>query len=231
MTDSSVNLNREANLPKIVDKKEKAARIGSAAIPVFRKLGYDRTRMADIAQAAGVGKGTLYEYFRNKDEILRFEFQRYFDAFQSGALAATAEADSPGARLLSLIDFAVAHVTEWEDHCTVYVDYFGSVRSDADAAYSLSNIYAEIEGVIRVLIEDGQASGEMDGDLDPSATAELLVAVFEGVVLHRVFGERRSTPESLRAPALRLVTRGVFLAPLPDHQAGQSNDEATSKSR
>jgi len=205
-------------LPKIVDKKEKAARIGSAAIPVFRKLGYDRTRMADIAEAAGVGKGTLYEYFRNKDEIFRFEFQGYFDAFQSGALAAMAGAGSPGARLLSLIDFAVAHVTEWEDHCAVYVDYFGAVRSDADAAYSLSKIYTEIEDVIRVLIEDGQASGEIDGGLDPSATAELLVSVFEGVVLHRVFGERRSKPESLRAPALRLVTRGIFLAPLPDRR-------------
>ena len=61
-------------MPRIVDKKEKAARIGSAAIAVFRKRGYHATRMMDIAEAAGIGKGTLYEYFRNKDEIFRFEF-------------------------------------------------------------------------------------------------------------------------------------------------------------
>jgi AcrR family transcriptional regulator len=116
MTDGSVIIEEKRDMPRIVDKKEKAARIGSAAITVFRRLGYHRTRMVDIAEAAGIGKGTLYEYFRNKDEILRFEFERYFAAFQSGAAAAMAEADSPGSRLLSLVHFAVEHVTEWEDH-------------------------------------------------------------------------------------------------------------------
>ena len=121
-------------MPKIVDKKEKAARIGSAAITVFRKLGYHGTRMVDIAEAAGIGKGTLYEYFRNKDEIFRFEFERYFAAFESGAAAAMTEADSPGGRLLSLVEFAIDHVNEWEDHCAVYVDYFGSARLEEGSA-------------------------------------------------------------------------------------------------
>jgi AcrR family transcriptional regulator len=214
-----------------VDKREKAARIGSAAITVFRRLGYHRTRMADIAQAAGIGKGTLYEYFRNKDEIFRFEFERYFLAFQSGAAAAMAEAGSPGSRLLSLVHFAVEHVTEWEHHCAVYVDYFGSGRGGEERDFSLSNIYAEIEDIIRLLIEEGQASGEIDGELDPGATAELLVAVFEGVVLHGVFSERQREAKSLRATALRLVTRGVFAESVPNRQAAKSEGERVEKGR
>jgi len=218
-------------VPRIVDKKEKAVRIGSAAITVFRRLGYHRTRMVDIAEAAGIGKGTLYEYFRNKDEILRFEFERYFAAFQSGAAAAGAEADSPGNRLLSLVHFAVEHVTEWEDHCAVYVDYFGSARSDGEAAFSLSNIYAQIEDVIRLVIDEGQASGEIDGALDPGATAELLVSDFEGVVLHGVFAKRRRKAESLRPTALRLITNGIFVDPLLDGLAAKSEDESVKGTR
>lgn len=214
-----------------MNKQEKAARIGSAAITVLRRLGYHRTRMADIAQAAGIGKGTLYEYFRNKDEIFRFEFERYFAAFQSGAAAAMAGAGSPGSRLLSLFRFAVEHVTEWEDHCAVYVDYFGSGRSGDEAAFSLSNIYAQIEEIIGLLIEEAQASGEIDGDLDPGATAELLVSVFEGVVLHGVFSKRRRKAESLRDTALRLVTRGVFAGPLPSLQAAKGEGERVKRSR
>jgi AcrR family transcriptional regulator len=206
------------NVPRSVDKKEKAARIGSAAITVFRRLGYHDARMVDIAQAAGMGKGTLYEYFRNKDEILRFEFERYFAAFQSGAAAAMAEADTPTDRLLSLVHFAFDHVTGWEDHCGVYVDYFGSGRGGEEAAFSLSNIYTAVEDIIRLLIEEGQASGEIDGGLEPGATAELLVSFFDGVVLHGVFSERRSKAESLRAAALRLLTGGVLAGP-PDRQA------------
>lgn len=200
-------------MPRIVDKKEKAARIGSAAITVFRKLGYHGTRMVDIAEAAGTGKGTLYEYFRNKDEIFRFEFERYFAAFESGAAAAMTGADSPGGRLLSLVGFAIDHVNGWEDHCAVYLDYFGSARSEKAAPFSLSNIYAEVEGTIRRLIEEGQACGELERDLDPGATAELLVSVFEGVVLYGVFSNRWRAPVAIRDTALRLITRGVFTGP------------------
>jgi TetR/AcrR family fatty acid metabolism transcriptional regulator len=216
-------------MPRIVDKKEKATRIGSAAVTVFRKLGYHRTRMVDIAEAAGIGKGTLYEYFRNKEEILRFEFERYFAAFESGAAAAMTEADSPGGRLLSLVEFAIDHVKEWEDHCAVYVDYFGSTRLEEAAPFSISNIYAEVEDTIRLLIEEGQACGEIERDLDPGATAEFLVSVFEGVVLYGVFSERRGTPESLRDTALRLITRGVFTGPPKRRRVAKSAEESAER--
>jgi AcrR family transcriptional regulator len=216
-------------LPRIVNKKEKAARIGSAAISVFRKLGYHGTRMVDIAGAAGIGKGTLYEYFRNKEEIFRFEFDRYFAAFQAGAAAAMTEAHSPGGRLLSLIEFAIDHVNEWEDHCAVYVDYFGSARPERTEPFSLSNVYAEVEATIRVLIQEAQTCGEIEPDLDPGATAELLVSVFEGVVLYGVFSERRRTPESLRNTALRLITRGVFTE-LPRSRRPSNGEEESAGS-
>jgi AcrR family transcriptional regulator len=216
-------------VPRIVDKKEKAARIGSAALTAFRKLGYHGTRMVDIAEEAGIGKGTLYEYFRNKDEILRFEFQRYFAAFEAGAAAAMAKADSPGRRLLSLVEFAIDHVNEWEHHCAVYVEYFGSARLEEGAPFSLSNIYGEVEHTIRVLLEEGQACGEIERDLDPGATAELLVSVFEGVVLYGVFSERRRTPESLRAAALRLITRGAFTGLPKSHRAAKSPTDSAER--
>jgi AcrR family transcriptional regulator len=213
-----------------VDKKEKAARIGSAAITVFRRLGYHDARMVDIAQAAGIGKGTLYEYFRSKHEILRFEFERYFAAFQSGAAAAMAEADTPGGRLLSLVHFAFDHVGDWEDHCGVYVDYFGSGRRGEEAAFSLYDIYTAVEDIIRLLIEEGQASGEIDAGLEPAATAELLVSFFDGVVLHGVFSERRSEADSLRAAALRLLSGGILAGP-PDHQVEKSRNERFERGR
>jgi AcrR family transcriptional regulator len=230
MTDESVIIRKDPCLPRIVDKEEKAARIGSAAIAVFRKLGYHGTRMVDIAEAAGIGKGTLYEYFRNKDEIFRFEFQRYFAAFESGAEAAMTEAGSPGERLLSLVEFAIDHVNQWDHHCAVYVDYFGSARRAEEAPFSLSNIYAGVENTIRLLIEEGQACGEIEPDLDPGATAELLVSVFEGVVLYGVFSERRRTPESLRDTALRLITRGVFTSPPRSLRAAEGEDEPPGRS-
>ena len=218
-------------MPKIVDKTKKVEQIGSAAIKVFRRLGYHKTRMVDIAEAAGTGKGTLYEYFRNKDEIFQFEFERYFAAFQAGAAAAMASADSSGSRLLSLVRFAIEHLTEWEDHCAVYVDYFGSGQAADQAVFSLSNIYGEIEDIIRRLIEEGQASGEFDVDLEPGATAELLVSLFEGMVLHGVFSERRRKDNSLKTTALNLVSRWLFAAPQPIQQTAKTKTELGKRKR
>ena len=63
--------------PKIVDKEEKKRQILEAAIRVFAKFGLPNTRMLHIAQAAGIGKGTIYEYFRSKEDL----FIAAFNAF------------------------------------------------------------------------------------------------------------------------------------------------------
>jgi len=210
MTDVSVIYERKNEMPRSVDKKKKADAIGAAAIKVFRELGYHRARMADIAAGAGIGKGTLYEYFSNKAAILEFEIERYFSAFESSVVTAMAEEDTAGRRLLSLVGFAFDHVTQWEDHCVVYAEYFGASRTEERGRFSLSRIYAEMQDVIQALLEEGQASGEIVRAVDPVSTAELLLSVFDGVVLHGVFAGRRYETESLRQAAFTLITRGLF---------------------
>ncbi|MCD4828626.1 MAG: TetR/AcrR family transcriptional regulator [Candidatus Cloacimonetes bacterium] len=49
-----------------IDKKE---RIAQAALEVFKKYGYHKTSIADIAKEAGLGKGTIYYYFDSKEDI------------------------------------------------------------------------------------------------------------------------------------------------------------------
>src|SRR3546814_8314834 len=56
-------------MPKIVDKDAKRLSLIEAAAIVFAREGFARTKMAHIAAEAGVGKGTLYEYFASKNEL------------------------------------------------------------------------------------------------------------------------------------------------------------------
>jgi AcrR family transcriptional regulator len=53
----------------MAEKNQKRTDILTAARALFREKGFHSTKMEDIAQRAGVGKGTLYEYFKNKQEI------------------------------------------------------------------------------------------------------------------------------------------------------------------
>ena len=196
-------------MPKIVDKKEKARAISAAALKVFRELGYPGTRMADIAQRAGIGKGTLYEYFKDKADILRFAFDEYFTIFANGIIEAIKDKASPSDKLLSLIDFSLHRASEWEDHCAVYVDYYGAARTDGKGRFSLSAMYGHMRHILLDLIRDGQAAGEIDTSFQPAALAEVLLSVFDGIILHRIFEGRETDPGPLEVATIKLVKKGL----------------------
>ena len=58
-------------MAKKVDKKARAKEIAYSALSVIADRGVDQTSMNDIAKATGIAKGTLYEYFSSKDELIR----------------------------------------------------------------------------------------------------------------------------------------------------------------
>jgi TetR/AcrR family transcriptional regulator, repressor for uid operon len=198
-------------MPRIVDKEQKAKDIALAALRVFNQVGFHQARMADIAVAAGVGKGTLYEYFKDKLDILRFELDRYFLAFKEGIAASICNVQSPRERLLAVIDFSFAHVEEWEDHCAVFVDSFSLARTEEKQRLTLDGMYEEMRTMLVVLIREGQKAAEIRNELQPAATAELLVSLFDGIVLHGVFTERSSGIESVKAAAISILTEGMIV--------------------
>jgi len=71
--------------PKIVDRDKKRAEILHAAMKVFAAQGIHNFRMIDIAVEAGVGKGTLYEYFPSKDDLIISCFHQFFEDYQAHA--------------------------------------------------------------------------------------------------------------------------------------------------
>ena len=200
-------------MPKIVDKKDKRKMIADAALKVFRKHGYPKTRMLDIAQAAGIGKGTVYEYFKDKADILRFAFDQYFNLFAQGVYQAIKGQQKPSEKLLSLVDFSLQHAAKWEDHCAIYVDYFGAARTDTGSIFSLSGMYDQMKSILITLIGEGQGAGEIDRDFDPVVVSELLVSIFDGIILHRVFEEPTIDRNDLRKAALTFIKNGLLMQP------------------
>ena len=52
------------------DKTIKRQLIMDAALQVFVQNGYEKTKIIDVAKTAGIGKGTVYEYFSSKEELI-----------------------------------------------------------------------------------------------------------------------------------------------------------------
>ena len=69
-------------MPKVVDYEQKKQEIAHKALYVFAYEGYHRTTMAQIAAMCHIGRSTIYEYFRNKDEIFTYTLNQCFDAVE-----------------------------------------------------------------------------------------------------------------------------------------------------
>jgi hypothetical protein len=122
----------------------------------------------------------------------------------------------PSEKLISLIDFAFQHAAEWEDHCAIYVDYFGVARTDKVGQFSLSTMYGQMKSILINLVSEGQAAGEIDKELAPAVVAELLVSVFDGIILHRIFEGQRTDRDSLRKATVSLIKNGLRIHTIND---------------
>jgi AcrR family transcriptional regulator len=200
----------DAPMPKIVDKDEKSQLIADVALKVFRRRGFTRTRMADIAEAAGIGKGTIYEYFKSKTDMLQFAFDQYFEVFADGALKAMADAAGPAQKLIALIDFSFEHIAQWEDHCTAYLSYISSEGSGTEKVFSLDSLYDTMDQLLVALIREGQAAGEIDPGIEPSSMARLFICIYDGVILHRLFENKATDRKVLHQAARALLAHGLF---------------------
>src|SRR5215203_5033544 len=80
----------------VADKREAILR---AATSVFAEKGFFNSKVADIATAAGVADGTVYLYFKNKDDVLHSVFDRAMAEFISEGRRELATIESPEARL------------------------------------------------------------------------------------------------------------------------------------
>src|SRR5580658_10791718 len=92
MSESSLSARRRRPAAGTARTGDKRERILDAAVRVFAKKGFYATRVSEVAKAAGVADGTIYLYFKSKDELLVSLFEDRVER-----LLAFLEADLPRA--------------------------------------------------------------------------------------------------------------------------------------
>jgi TetR/AcrR family fatty acid metabolism transcriptional regulator len=88
--------------PVVVNRKAKKEQIAQAALNVFSRKGYAATSVREIAEAAKVGKGTLYEYFRTKADIFLAATKQWLNRFETRFSARLEGIEDPAQRLAAL---------------------------------------------------------------------------------------------------------------------------------
>ncbi|MFP4476067.1 MAG: TetR/AcrR family transcriptional regulator [Desulfatibacillaceae bacterium] len=85
--------------PKIVDKQQKKSDIINATLELLAQKGFAKTSIAQVAKAADIGKGTIYEYFASKDDLVVAAFEARVVQLAGETALAVSHVDNPLERL------------------------------------------------------------------------------------------------------------------------------------
>jgi TetR/AcrR family fatty acid metabolism transcriptional regulator len=184
MTERSV----ENKMPKIIDKREKRGQILDAAIRVLARKGLNKTKIADIARAAGVGKGTIYEYFRSRDEIIAAGFRHFLHAIGAAVGERWTHLDRPLARLEAYFAaWGEILGSEFLGSMELVLDIWAeSVRRDKEGSvFDMAELYQEYRLMLEGLLDECIAAGELK-PVDTRVTASVLLGTLDGLLFQWV---------------------------------------------
>ncbi len=187
--------------------------IVAAAVTCFSRDGFAGTTIAAVAQQAKIGKGTVYEYFRAKEELLvdaclwccqqnQAQVHSLLGDAAHGIHAGGGDVTKAIHRLMVTVFSVVPSGSQ--SYTRLFLDLW-TVASDqpqilAQAQSRLREVYAQWEGVITFLYGAGLAQGVFRPLPDPTILARLFTAIVDGLIWQLPFRPDR-TPEALARSA------------------------------
>lgn len=174
---------------------------------VFAEQGFFQSTISQIAREAGVADGTIYLYFKNKDDILLqffgYKTKQVFQSFREEL----DKADSARGKLCNLIR---RHLEEFQNDKNMAVVYQAEARSNSRLVEKqlreMSKMYLDLTAEI---IEQGQEEGQIRKDLYVSLVKRFILGAVEEVINTWVLSGGKYDLVSMAEPLVDLIFRGI----------------------
>src|SRR4030081_2144395 len=178
-----------------------------AATRVFARNGYFNSKVADIAAAAGVAGGTVYLYFKSKEEILHW----IFDQNMAEAIAADRrlidKLSDPREKLRRIATLHLERLGADRDLAVVFqVELRGSTKFMEE--FSAAG-FAEYLGLLRSTLEEGQRAGVFRQELNAKVIAKILFGALDEMATNWILSKRRYKLGPMADQVLDIFLNGV----------------------
>ncbi|MBI3951969.1 MAG: TetR/AcrR family transcriptional regulator [Acidobacteria bacterium] len=202
---------RKAALVKANDKRTAILR---AATKVFARNGYFNSKVADIAREAGVADGTVYLYFKNKDDVLISLVNQTMEEFISTGLAKIEQLKDPCEKLRAIArmhleslgadrDLAIVFQVELRQS-TKFMEHFSATKM------------AEYLGVIREAVEEGQRKGLIRKNLNPKVVSKILFGALDEMATNWILSDKHYDLGSFADTVIDVFFNGILAQPGTD---------------
>jgi TetR/AcrR family fatty acid metabolism transcriptional regulator len=186
---------------------DKRAAILRAAINVFARNGYFNSKVADIAREAGVADGTVYLYFKSKEEILHSIFDRSVEEALGAARERVKQIVDPREKLRQIALLHLERLGADRDLAVVFqVELRGSTKFMEE--FSAAG-FAEYLALIRSTFEEGQRAGLFRAELNARVVAKILFGALDEMATNWILSKRRYKLAPMADQVLDIFLNGV----------------------
>ena len=186
---------------------DKPQRIIEAAVRVFARNGYYNSRVADIAREAGIASGTVYLYFRSKDDILIALFREKMAAFVAYVRRAIAAEPDPVAKLRRLVALHFEILESDPDLAEVVQVELRQGHKFFRGASAAE--VAEYFALIGSVLDEGVERGAFRRDLPTKVATKVLFGAMDQMATSWVLGKRTYRLSEAAGVVADLFLRGI----------------------
>jgi AcrR family transcriptional regulator len=179
-----------------------------AAMTVFARSGFHEARMDDIVQESGLSKGTLYWYFKSKEEIITAISQRLFATDIEQVESLLKAEGTVSERLQQLMRDRVQGLQEMSGVVAILVEFYAVALHQDDVRQFIKSYFQNFHELLIALIQQGIERGEFR-PVDALAAATALDAVFEGLIVRWLIDPDAVQWASLGEAATRFMLDGL----------------------
>jgi TetR/AcrR family transcriptional regulator, fatty acid metabolism regulator protein len=186
--------------------KPKYMQIIDAAVIVIAENGYHQAQVSKIAKQAGVADGTIYLYFKNKEDILISLFEEKMGSFVEKIDEKMAGKQTATEKLLMMVEAHFRNLSD--DHHMAIVTQLELRQSNKELRLRINDVLKGYLHVIDKIIIEGKEKGEFSSDLDVRLARQMIFGTIDETVTSWVMNEVKYDLPALASPVHRLLING-----------------------
>ncbi|SCL94562.1 TetR/AcrR family transcriptional regulator [Sporanaerobacter sp. PP17-6a] len=172
-------------MPKVVNYEERKAEIIEKAKALFIKRGYFNTNISDISNSCGFGRTTIYQYFKNKDEIFYYAISETLEEIKGKVETIVTDKDLTIVEKLKKLVFELTNEYEYNHVFIIVAEICVILKMQNNKIVNkIKEYFQEIMDSINDLISQGIESKEIK-PIDSEGMAETIFSFINSFIIQQ----------------------------------------------
>jgi AcrR family transcriptional regulator len=157
---------------------------------LFLANGFRGTSVKEITEAAGIGRGTLYWYFKSKDEILECIFREWERKYVDGLIETVGRCEGNFVKKYKAFHkYATEYARDDRELALASNTLLNEiVGSNTEAEKVVKEIYEKYRRFVEGMLEDGKRDGSVKAEANPTVYAHVVMAIHSGMLVQWFVG-------------------------------------------